>query len=148
MKNIKSKLVKLIKNGTGLYEFWHFLSQIRYSFVISTVRVALCINIWEHACRCLNSSRWLMNKRGSSPCGITCESLMILTIVSQHFILYFPLSRALKLYGCPLESKSLAFLSNIFTLRVSLLCGDTETQPCLVIYFVTFYFYSTKQHEH
>ena len=35
-------------------------------------------------------------------------------------------------------------MSNIFTLRVSLLCGDTETQPCLVIYFVTFYFYSTK----
>ncbi len=64
------------------------------------------------------------------------------------FYLYFPLSRALKSYGCPLESKSLAFLSNIFTLRVSLLCGDTETQPCLVIYFVTFYFYSTKQHEH
>ena len=35
-------------------------------------------------------------------------------------------------------------MSNISTLRVSLLCGDTETTPCLVIYFVTFYFYSTK----
>ena len=36
-------------------------------------------------------------------------------------------------------------MSNISTLRVSLLCGDTETQPCLVIYFVTFYFYSIKE---
>ena len=35
-------------------------------------------------------------------------------------------------------------MSNISTLRVSLLCGDTETPPCLVIYFVTFYFYSIK----
>jgi len=35
-------------------------------------------------------------------------------------------------------------VSNIFRLRISLLCGDTETPPCLVIYFVTFYFYSTK----
>ena len=33
-------------------------------------------------------------------------------------------------------------MSNIFRLRISLLCGDTETTPCLVIYFVTFYFYS------
>jgi hypothetical protein len=66
-------------------------------------------------------------------------------MVSQHFISYFPLSRGLKLCRCPLESKSLAFVSNIFTLRISLLCGDTETPPCLVIYFVTFYFYSTKE---
>ena len=36
-------------------------------------------------------------------------------------------------------------MSNIFTLRISLLCGDTETQPCLVYLFVTFYFYSTKE---
>ena len=36
-------------------------------------------------------------------------------------------------------------MSNIFRLRISLLCGDTETQPCLVYLFVTFYFYSTKE---
>ena len=35
-------------------------------------------------------------------------------------------------------------MSNISKLKISLLCGDTETPPCLVIYFVTFYFYSTK----
>ena len=78
----------------------------------------------------------------------TRESQMILTIVCQHFISYFPLSRGSRLIRCPLQSKSLAFVSNISTLRVSLLCGDTETPPCLVIYFVTFYFYSTKEHEH
>ena len=66
------------------------------------------------------------------------ESWMILAKVSQHFISYFSLIRALKLYRCPLTSKSLAFVSNISTLRVSLLCGDTETQPCLVIYLWLF----------
>ena len=72
------------------------------------------------------------------------ESWMILTKVSQHFISYFPLIRALKLCRCPLWSKSLAFVSNISTLRVSLLCGDTETLPLFGNLFVTFYFYSTK----
>jgi hypothetical protein len=69
---------------------------------------------------------------------------MILTKVSQHFISYFPLTRALKLCRCPLWSKSLAFVSNISTLRVSLLCGDTETLPLFGNLFCDFYFYSTK----
>jgi len=69
-----------------------------------------------------------------------CESWMILTAVSQHFISCF-LSNKGKSYIDVHLGQNLLHLCLIFLHLESVYCVETQKPyPCLVIYFVTFIF--------
>ncbi len=123
-----------MKNGTDLYEFWQILSQNWESFVISTVRVVLCL---KHIRTCLQMPKFIFpagEDRGSSTCGVSRESWMVLMKVSQHFISCFPLIRAKSYVDVHLR-QNLLHLCLIFLHWGLVYCVETQ-KPNPVWWFI------------